>query len=70
MEEETLPMDEKDVIEVFLGLLWMSLVWVTAFLKDFFFLAWIGIWMVFITLFYHWHKIRKEAQKQGKEVVF
>ena len=63
-------MDKKAVIEVFLGLLGMSLVWLAGFSKVFFFLALIGIWMVLITLFYHWRRIRKEAQKQGKEVIF
>ncbi|MGD8506863.1 MAG: hypothetical protein PVF15_09415 [Candidatus Bathyarchaeota archaeon] len=62
-------MDKGSQIEVFFGLLGMFSVWVSMIFGKATFLTWIGIWIVFITLSWHYYRIRKEAEKQGKDVL-
>jgi len=59
--------DRKTIAELILALLGLLLITQTAIIGSPI-LAWIGVWLVLGTLFWHWYRIRKKARKQGKEV--
>ena len=56
-------LDRKTLIEIGLELLGVLLVILGATFDEVFFLAWIGVPLVVITLYYHYHRISKEKDK-------
>jgi hypothetical protein len=65
-------MDKRSVIEIFFGLLGMFLANIginarSPFLAH---LGSIGIWIVIITPYWHYYRIRKEAREQGKNILY
>jgi len=62
-------MDKQSRKEIFFLLFGFSLMWVSMAFREVQFLAWIGIWIVLIMLFWNSCRIRKEARKQGKDII-
>jgi hypothetical protein len=62
-------MDKESSIEIFFGLLGMFLMWISMSFKEVQYLGWIGVWVVVISLFWYYHRMRKKARKQGKDIL-
>jgi len=64
-------MDKTTVIEIFFGLLGMFLanLGINARSPFLAYLSPIGMWVVIITLYWHYYRIREEARQQGKAAV-
>lgn len=63
--------DKKSAIEIFFGLLGMFLanIGINARSPFLALLGSIGIWLVIITLYWHYFRIRKEARERGKHIL-
>ena len=57
--------DRKTIAELILALLGLLLITQTAIIGSPI-LAWIGVWLVLDTLFWHWYRIRKHGNKAKK----